>query len=125
MTSSQEFALSAARKYLQSVVFVDDEIYVPVPATEVRVAVKGAALGMKVFAKPREPKIEAVVEVKDLAELTRRGRTNPSSTTPKIWLKSFARERMGLCALRAEERFFLRIRNPRFLNFANVLTSSS
>lgn len=105
MTSSQEFALSAARKYLQSVVFVDDEIYVSVPATEVRVGVKGAALGMKVFAKPREPKIETVVEVKDQAEVDAAGKDEPELYHPKNLVESFARERM-VCALYEPKKDF-------------------
>lgn len=105
MTSSQEFALSAARKYLQSVVFVDDEIYVPVPATEVRVAVKGAAPAMKIFAKPREPKIDDVVQVKDEADVDAVGKDEQELYHPKYLVESFARERM-VCALYEPKKDF-------------------
>lgn len=105
MTSSQEFALSAARKYLQSVVFVDDEIYVRVPATEVRVATRGHAAAMKIFAKPREPKIDDVVQVKDEADVEAVGKDEPELYHPKYLVESFARERM-VCALYEPKKDF-------------------
>jgi hypothetical protein len=105
VTSAQEFALSAARKYLQSVVFVDDEIYIPVSATEVRVAAEGSAPSMKIFAKPREPKIDTVVEVKDEAGVAAAGKDELELYHPKNLVESFARERM-VCALYEPKRDF-------------------
>ena len=98
MTSAQEFALSAARKYLQSVVFVDDQIYVKVPATEVRVSVPGAAPAMKIFSKPREPKVDTIVEIQDESAAADAVKDQIELYRPKDLVESFARERM-VCAL--------------------------
>lgn len=100
MTTIQEFALSAARKYLQSVVFVDDEIYLPVPAKGVKVDVAGPAASMRVFAKPMHPKSE---ENGPPAEQPSGNELNEAPDSggmfhPKYLVESFARERM-VCAL--------------------------
>ncbi len=99
MTAAKEFALSAARKYLQSVVFVDDEIYQQVPAKTMKVDIVGSATAMRVFAKPIEPKVEELIA--ESAEAAKGEETDPSGGGlyhPKDLVESFARERM-VCAL--------------------------
>lgn len=100
MTAAQEFALTAARKYLQSIVFVDDEIYLPVPVKAQKIDVGSTAAAMRVFAKPLEPKVEKTIEA-HAGETDKEGGTDPNSGGlyhPKHLVESFARERM-VCAL--------------------------
>lgn len=96
MTSAQEFALTAARKYLQSVVFVDDEIYVPVPAEAIKADVGIAAAAMRVFAKPMQPTAEEGKKPTEKKEA--RDPNGGGLYHPKYLVESFARERM-VCAL--------------------------
>lgn len=100
MTTIQDFALSAARKYLQSVVFVDDEIYFPVPTKGITVDVAGASASMRVFAKPIHPspaengskaEVPGADDAKDASD-------SGGNYHPKYLVESFARERM-VCAL--------------------------
>jgi hypothetical protein len=102
LTTIQDFALTAARKYLQSIVFVDDEIYLPVTTTGAKIDVAGAASAMRVFAKPIHPKPE---EKADDASVSTVPQPAPEATSdnggayhPKYLVESFARERM-VCAL--------------------------
>jgi hypothetical protein len=101
VTSAQEFALIAARKYLQSVVFVDDEIYVPVrEATE---DIKVGDIGprrMQVYAKvmqPTEP-VDPAVRPADDEKAVRSTDPEGGLYHPKQLVESFARQRM-VCAL--------------------------
>lgn len=107
MTAAQEFALSAARKYLQSVVFVDDEIYQLVPVKTVKVDAGGAAAKMHVFAKPVDLKVEKVIETP--AGTDDKGEdADPNGGGlyhPKHLVESFARERM-VCALYEPKKDF-------------------
>lgn len=103
MTTAQEFALSAARKYLQSVVFVDDEIYERVPAQAVK-AVAAPAEAMTIFrSRPVEPQVEKVIEVPATEVAATEAAVSAETDTgalyhPKHLVESFARERM-VCAL--------------------------
>lgn len=97
LTLANEFALEAARKYLQSIVFVDDEIYQPVLASDLPLEVPIAA-EMHVFAKPIEP-VEKTdqnqsPEVSDASFEPQDG----GHFHPKQLVESFAREGM-VCAL--------------------------
>ncbi|MEZ2329679.1 response regulator receiver domain [Mesorhizobium sp. RCC_202] len=107
MTSVQEFALTAARKYLQSVVFVDDEIYQQVPVTAVKANVGGAVTAMRVYAKPREPKVEEVIEPLAAGAPDEQNEEGDSGALyhPKHLVESFARERM-VCALYEPKKDF-------------------
>lgn len=96
MTQVQDFALAATRKYLQSVVFVDDKIYYEVKAKGVTVDV-GAPKAMQIFAKPIAPKIEEVVAQKAMVE-PQGGPKEDELYHPKNLVESFAREGM-VCAL--------------------------
>lgn len=102
MTLVHDFALEAARKYLQSVVFVDDEIYYEVPAKGVEIDVAGpaGAKGMQIFAaKPLAPKVEEVVEAKSAkGKGGKKAAEGSEIYHPKNLVESFARERM-VCAL--------------------------
>lgn len=108
MKVAQEFALAAARKYLQSIVFVDDEIYQSVPANAVKVDVTtGGAAAMRVFAKPLEPNIDKT-KVPPVVETEKEGEFDPNSGGlyhPKYLVESFARERM-VCALYEPKKNF-------------------
>lgn len=110
MTTAQEFALSAARKYLQSVVFVDDEIYERVPAQAIKVDATLAHPAMRVFRKPVDPDVKTVIEVSE-AELSATESAISTQTDtgamyhPKHLVESFARERM-VCALYEPEKDF-------------------
>lgn len=90
MSAVQDFAIAATRRYLQSVVFVDDEIYVPVPG---KVADVGdIPAGMSVFKRKGEsgtPPADAQADESDVV---------PLPYHPKELVESFARERM-VCAL--------------------------
>jgi Response receiver domain len=108
VTSVQEFALTAARKYLQSVVFVDDEIYQQVPDTAVKPDVGSGVTAMRIYAKPIEPKVQKVVEAPaagkpdgPAAQATDGG----ALYHPKHLVESFARERM-VCALYEPKKDF-------------------
>lgn len=105
----RDFALEAARKYLQSVVFVDDEIYYEVLAkgVEVDVAGPGGAKGMQIFAaKPLAPKVDEVVEAKPAkAKGNKKAAEGSEIYHPKNLVESFARERM-VCALYEPEKDF-------------------
>lgn len=108
MTSIQEFALTAARKYLQSVVFVDDEIYQQVPVTAVKTDVGSGVAAMRIYAKPIEPEVQKVVEVP--AALKQDGQAAQATDGgalyhPKHLVESFARERM-VCALYEPKKDF-------------------
>ncbi len=103
MTSVQQFALTAARKYLQSVVFVDDEIYQQVPVTKVKADVGGGIIAMQVYAKPREPKVEDVIEMPPAGHQDEEA--GGALYHPKHLVESFARERM-VCALYEPKRGF-------------------
>lgn len=96
MTAIQDFALEAARKYLHSIVFVDDEIYEPFKASPISVNVPGAE-SMTVF-KPAVP----VADETDRSSLnaTEAAQSEPveSRFDAKDLVESFARERM-VCAL--------------------------
>lgn len=103
MTSTQEFALSAARKYLQSVVFVDDEIYQRVPARAVKAELAVPTAAMKIWRKPMEPEIKEVLKVPGSEVAQTEAAIEAESDTgamyhPKHLVESFARERM-VCAL--------------------------
>ncbi|WP_029603203.1 response regulator receiver domain [Kozakia baliensis] len=103
MTTLQEFARSAARKYLQSIVFVDDEIYTRVPAQGVRVEAIPASSAMNIFRKPIEPTVEIIHEVSEVDLSTKEEEIAAQTETgamyhPKHLVESFARERM-VCAL--------------------------
>ncbi|MDB5530748.1 MAG: hypothetical protein JWR51_3851 [Devosia sp.] len=99
MTTAQEFAVTAARKYLQSIVFVDDEIYVPVPAQEVAVDLGTPAAAMRVYAKPMEPKVVERVAQAPAADGGDDGAKDAGALYhPKHMVESFARQRM-VCAL--------------------------
>lgn len=108
MKAAQEFALAAARKYLQSIVFVDDEIYQSVPAKAEKIdVVSGGATAMRVFAKPVEPKVQEVVEA-PTDKVNKGGEFDPSGGGlyhPKYLVESFARERM-VCALYEPQQNF-------------------
>jgi hypothetical protein len=110
LTTAEEFALSAARKYLQSVVFVDDEIYERVPAQAVK-AVAAPAEAMTIFrSRPIEPQVEKVIEVPEeevaSAEAALSAETDAGALYhPKHLVESFARERM-VCALYEPARGF-------------------
>lgn len=107
MTTAQGFALTAARKYLQSIVFVDDEIYQSVPAKAVKIDVGGVAAGMRVFAKPIEPKEEVLIEAPvGVADMDGEAYSNGGGLYhPKHLVESFARERM-VCALYEPQKNF-------------------
>ncbi|WEK03870.1 MAG: response regulator receiver domain [Candidatus Devosia phytovorans] len=103
MTTVQEFALSAARKYLQSVVFVDDEIYVRVPAQAVKDQATPAAASMQIWRKPVEPEVQKVIEVAkedvEAAAAAMAAKADGGELYhPKFLVESFAKERM-VCAL--------------------------
>ncbi|MER9605892.1 response regulator receiver domain [Mesorhizobium sp. M0243] len=108
MTSAQEFALTAARKYLQSVVFVDDEIYVPVrEATE---DVKVGDIGprrMQVYAKVMQPSEPADHAARPADDEKAVKTVDPAGGLyhPKQLVESFARQRM-VCALYEPSRNF-------------------
>jgi len=107
LTAAKEFALTAARKYLQSIVFVDDEIYQPLPVAAIKADVGGAATAMRVFAKPVEPKVEEVIEA-NAGESDKSSETDPNGGGlyhPKQLVESFARERM-VCALYEPQKDF-------------------
>jgi len=101
VTTAQEFALTAARKYLQSVVFVDDEIYIPVPAAAIKPDIGIAKSAMQIFKKPMQPTNDDGKKAdgkkgsgkKDEGEADGGGLYHP-----KNLVESFARERM-VCAL--------------------------
>ncbi|MFN7009307.1 MAG: response regulator receiver domain [Allorhizobium sp.] len=98
MTQIEDFALSAARKYLQSIVFVDDKIYYEVPAKGV-VPDVAAPKAMRVFAKPMAPKVEEkVVEGDAGKDGGAEGLKEDELYHPKNLVESFAREGM-VCAL--------------------------
>lgn len=107
MTTAQEFALTAARKYLQSIVFVDDEIYQPVSMKAVKVDVGGSAAGMRVFAKPVAPKVEEIIDTTpDQPEKNEEIDPNGGGLYhPRYLVESFARERM-VCALYEPQKNF-------------------
>lgn len=110
MTTAHEFALSAARKYLQSVVFVDDEIYVRVPAQAVKEKAAPDFAAMKIFRKPVDPEVEEVIEVPKGKVAAAEAAIAAKSDTgamyhPKHLVESFARERM-VCALYEPEKDF-------------------
>lgn len=115
MTTAQEFALSAARKYLQSIVFVDDEIYMRVPAQGVKAeATEAIALptmtAMKIYQKPMEPDVKEIISVPaDKVAATEASIAAQTDTgamyRPKHLVESFARERM-VCALYEPEKDF-------------------
>ena len=109
MTTVQEFALGAARKYLQSIVFVDDLIYSRVPATGVKLAADVApAASMTIFRKPEEPVVEEVVKVKpEEAKAMEAASADDGGAMyhPKHLVESFARQRM-VCALYEPEEGF-------------------
>ena len=90
MTLVHDFALEAARKYLQSVVFVDDEIYYEVPAkgVEIDVVGPGGAKGMQIFAakKPLAPKVDEIVEAKPA-----KGK-GAKAAVSRPWLRSACRQ---------------------------------
>ena len=100
MTSVHAFALAATRKYLQSIVFVDDEIYQRVPPKAKKITIGNGTAAMQIFAKPMEPeakitsKAPAVTEDEHNAEADNGG----SNYHPQHLVESFARERM-VCAL--------------------------
>lgn len=107
MTSTHDFALTAARKYLQSIVFVDDEIYLPVSVRADTVDLPSAATAMKVFAKPIQPMTE-VGEKAPSSSADQGGENTPNNGGhyhPKYLVESFARERM-VCALYEPEENF-------------------
>lgn len=97
MTLANEFALEAARKYLQSIVFVDDEIYQPVSVSDSPVEVT-TAKAMQVFAKPIVPveKTDAKSSAVDSEESS--DPQDGGHFHPKNLVESFAREGM-VCAL--------------------------
>ncbi|MFW2231668.1 hypothetical protein EHH54_16365 [Rhizobium leguminosarum] len=114
MTRAQEFALSAAKKYLQSVVFVDDEIYMRVPAQAVKAEtakteVVPAAAAMKIYRKPVEPEVEIIEVPANKVAATEASIAAQTDTGamyhPKHLVESFARERM-VCALYEPEKDF-------------------
>lgn len=104
--STREFARQAACKYLQSIVFVDDEIYLPVPSNLVEVEVTTPAI-MQVFAKPMEPTEEAIIEARagEPDEELEADQTDGGHYHPKHLVESFARERM-VCALYEPQKDF-------------------
>lgn len=115
MTTAQEFALSAAKKYLQSVVFVDDEIYTRVPARAVKaeeanVEAVSAAAVMKVYRKPVEPDVKEIIEVPESEVASTEAKIAAQTDSgamyhPKHLVESFAKERM-VCALYEPEKDF-------------------
>ncbi len=98
MTKVGDFAFEATRKYLQSIVFVDDEIYQDVPAKVVQFSKGTAVPAMRVFAGPLEPTI--VKDDKAPADVAGEEDDIAAATPffPKLLVESFARERM-VCAL--------------------------
>ncbi|PYE92696.1 hypothetical protein C8J35_1219 [Rhizobium sp. PP-F2F-G38] len=115
VTTAQEFALSAAKKYLQSVVFVDDEIYMRVPAQAIKEEVTRAVTvptfaAMKIYQKPLEPDVREIIEVPAdkvaATEASIAAQTDMGAMYhPKHLVESFARERM-VCALYEPEKNF-------------------
>ena len=106
MTAAQDFALAAARKYLQSIVFVDDEIYRPFPVTAVKVT-GGTAAAMRVFAKPIDPRIETEITVVG-RNSDKPVEADPNESEvfhPKQLVESFARERMVCALYQPDEKF--------------------
>lgn len=107
MTSAHDFALAAARKYLQSIVFVDDEIYLPVPVRVDAVDLPQIVMPMTIFAKPILPITEVGTEAdSDSAGSAEENASNDGGRFhPKHLVESFARERM-VCALYEPEENF-------------------
>jgi hypothetical protein len=98
VTAIRKFARDSAQRYLQSVVFVDDEIYVPLPG-KVAVATEIPAT-MNVFRATTSSSIAKPSEG-DQAE----AEAEKPSYHPKQLVASFARERM-VCALYEPEKGF-------------------
>lgn len=96
MTQIEDFALSAARAYLQSIVFVDDKIYYEIPPKVIEVNV-AEPTAMRVF-KPIAPKATAVVDDQANENGTAEVFEQGEFYHPKNLVESFAREGM-VCAL--------------------------
>lgn len=96
MTQLEEFAVCAARAYLQSIVFVDDKIYYEMPAAAA-VANVVVPKAMSIF-KPIAPKIEEVAEGQANEDRTTEVLKQDELYHPKNLVESFAREGM-VCAL--------------------------
>lgn len=103
MTQLEDFALSAARAYLQSIVFVDDKIYYPVPAKAVAADV-AVPKPMNIF-KPMAPKVEEVAEGQGNEDGAAEFLNEDEIYHPKKLVESFAREGM-VCALYEPEEDF-------------------
>lgn len=91
MTSLQDFAFTASSRYIQSVVFVDDEIYVPDTGKanpEVKLTTE-----MKVFGGKKEEKKEEKSAAKTSTDVS-----ETPTFHPKQLVKSFAKHRV-VCAL--------------------------
>lgn len=96
MTQIEDFALSAARAYLQSIVFVDDKIYYQIPAKVIEVNV-AEPKAMTVF-KPIAPKAAMVIEGQADEDGSAEVFEHGEFYHPKNLVESFAREGM-VCAL--------------------------
>ncbi|MER9467784.1 response regulator receiver domain [Mesorhizobium sp. M0482] len=100
MTAIREFALEATRKYLQSVVFVDDMIY-QAETSKPMAVVEGPQMA-SVFKKPAPsaaPSTAAVVAAPAAAATSgTEGEPEAPPYHPKQLVESFAKERM-VCAL--------------------------
>lgn len=91
MTAIQDFAVEATRRYIQSVVFVDDEIFV---ADSGKVMVPEIKLGgMNVFRKD-----SATISKESVADDKEKRVPGPAPFHPKQLVESFARQRV-VCAL--------------------------
>lgn len=89
MSAVQDFALAAAHQYLQSVVFVDDQIYLPVQGkVEERIDIP---MGMSVFKRGSKAKGQPEAQVIEVE-------VESPPYHPKQLVESFAKKRM-VCAL--------------------------
>ncbi len=98
MTALQEYALAATRRYLQSVVFVDDKIYYEIPIKAVDIDTPTVKT-MKVF-KPLAATAHKVADiaVEEAEESRSTFETDVDPFHPKQLVESFAKQRM-VCAL--------------------------
>ncbi|MQW06368.1 hypothetical protein GHK45_22360 [Sinorhizobium meliloti] len=90
MTAIQDFAVEATRRYIQSVVFVDDEIFV---AASGKVAPEVKLSGMNIFRKDSSTTSATMVKEREEAAAS-----EPTSFHPKQLVESFARQGV-VCAL--------------------------
>lgn len=104
MTQVQDFAHAAARKYLQSVVFVDDKIYAPIPARVINAdKIDVPVVKMNVF-KPTNP-VVALNDAGKTNDPAKPAEDEEPAFAPKDLVESFARQRM-VCALFQPDKGF-------------------